>query len=394
MTQSRRPNTNPDYDLVNGEFQHIILEGTAYEVGKKQGEILKNDGDMRARIERAIASFSSQLGVSKNGKPNLKTMGFQDFEELQGFFEEHCPGLNDEMQGFADSMGVEIGDVPFYGATYHAPKNCSQLAVLSSMTNDKHVYVGRSYEWTHAEEDLRLCTTGVKGKAKHIGFSTFLFGRADGLNEHGVSVTFTGGGIFGVPLKQQGFQNHLVIRSILDNCRSVDDSLELVQKMPVSGFFILLIADNSSNAALVEFADGTRAIKRISNNSEDKCLFSTNHYTMPATMKSNELNCGIIGQSQKRYQLLASNLNITSDVNKEALRTILSSKFPKGLCDHYYSEGFGTVWSLIFDLTSIKADICFGVPTHNKWHSFTLNEPIGVKGYPAVFPDAIGKWPY
>lgn len=385
---------NRDYNLVKGKFQHVILEGTAYEVGKMQGEILKNDEEMRARIERAISSFWSQLGVSTDGKPDLKTMGFQDFKELQGFFEEHCPGLNEETQGFADSMGIEVSEVPFYGTAYLVPKNCSQVAVLSSVTNDKHVYVGRSYEWTHTEEDLRLCTTRVKGKAKHIGFSTFLFGRADGLNEHGVSVTFSGGGIFGVRPKQKGFENHLVIRSILDNCESVDDAMELVQKLPVSDFFNLLIADRSSNAALVEFADGTRAIKRINNDSEDTCLFSTNHYTLPATMKSNELNCGIIGQSRKRYQLLASNLNAASEVKKEALRTILSRKFPQGLCDHYYSQDFGTVWSLIFDLTSINADICFGAPTHNKWHSFALNEPSGVKEYPAVFPDATGKWPY
>lgn len=383
-----------NYNLVNGKFQHVILEGTAYEVGKKQGEILKNDEQMRARVERAISLFLSQLGVSEDGKPDLETMGFRDFGKLQDFFEKYSPGLNEEIRGFADGIGVEIDEVPFYGATYHVPKNCSQVAVLSSVTNDKHVYVGRSYEWTHTEEDLRLCTTKVKGKAKHIGFSTFLFGRADGLNEHGVSVTFTGGGIFGVPLKQKGFQNHLVIRSILDSCESVDDAMELVQKMPISGFFNLLIADRSSNAALLEFADGTRAIKRINNNSEDKCLFSTNHYTMPATMKSNELNCGIIGQSRKRYQLLASSLSAASEVKKEALRTLLSRKFPKGLCDHYYSEGFGTVWSLMFDLTSLEADVCFGAPTHNKWHSFTLNGPSGVKEYLAVFPDATGKWPY
>ena len=385
---------NRDYNIIKGKFHHIILEGTTYEVGKMQGEILKNDEEMRARIERAVSSFSSQLGASKDGKPDLKKMGFQDFDELQGFFEDYCPGLSEEMKGFADSIGVEISEVPFYGATYNAAKNCSQVAVPSSVTNDKHVYVGRSYEWTHTEEDLRLCTTRVKGKAKHIGFSTFLFGRADGLNEHGVSVTFTGGGIFGVSLQQQGFQSHLVIRSILDSCESVDDATELVEKMPVSGFFNLLIVDRSSNAVLVEFADGIRDIKRINNNSEDRCLFSTNHYTLPGTMESNELNCGIIGQSRKRYQLLASSLNVTSEVTKEALKNILSKKFPKGLCDHYYSEGFGTVWSLMFDLTSTKADICFGAPTHNNWHSITLDGPSGVKEYPAVFPDAIGKWPY
>ncbi len=384
-----------EYTLVNGDFQHLVLEGTAYEVGKTQGKILKSNKEMHVRIEKSLSTFLAQSGFLSSTKSDLKKMGFSSFRELQAFFEEHCPGLNEEMQGFADGLGVKLAEILFYSATYTVPKNCSQMAVLSSITNDKHVYVGRSYEWTYTEEDLRLCTTRIEGKAKHIGFSTFLFGRADGLNEHGVSATFTGGGIFGARCKQKGFQSHLIIRSILDNCRSVHDAMKFIQKTPVSGFFSLMIADKSSDAALVEFADGTFDTRRINNNSEDGCLFSTNHYTLPATVKSNELNCGIIGQSKKRHKLLASALkNSAQAINKERLRNILSRKFPEGVCDHYYSQGFGTVWSMIFDVTSAQADICFGAPTHNRWRLFSLDQPASVKQYPAVFPDARGEWPY
>jgi predicted choloylglycine hydrolase len=384
-----------EYNLVNGDFQHLVLDGTAYEVGKAQGKILKRNKEVRARIEKSLSTFLVQSGFLSSTEPYLKSIGFSDFRELQAFFEEHCPGLNDEMQGFADGLGVKLTEILSYSASYTVPKNCSQVAVLSSVTNDKHVYVGRSYEWTYTEEDLRLCTTRIEGKAKHIGFSTFLFGRADGMNEHGVSATFTGGGIFGVPCKHKGFQSHLVIRSILDNCKSVNDAIKFVQKIPVSGFFSLMIADRSSNVALVEFADGVRDMRRIDNNSEDGCLISTNHYTLPATLKSNELNCGIIGQSKKRYTLLALALkNSAQTINKERLHTVLSRKFPEGICDHYYSEGFGTVWSIIFDLTSAQAEICFGAPTHNRWRLFSLNQLASVKQYPAIFPDARGKWPY
>lgn len=384
-----------EYNLVNGNFQHLILEGTAYDVGKMQGMILKNNKEMRTRIDKSISTFLAQSGFLSSAKSDLKKIGFSDFKELQAFFEEYCPGLNEEMQGFADGLGIELRNILFYSATYTVPKNCSQMAVLSSATNDKHVYVGRSYEWAYAEDDLRLCTTRIKGKAKHIGFSTFLFGRADGINEHGVSATFTGGGIFGVSCKQKGFQSHLIIRSLLDSCRSVDDAMKFIQKIPVSGFFNLMITDRSSNAALVEFADGNCDVRQIDNDSEDRCLFSTNHYTLPATVKSNELNCGIIGQSKKRYQLLASTLrNSAQTICKETLQNILSRKFPEGVCDHYYSEAFGTLWSMIFDVTSVQADICFGAPTHNQWRSFSLDQPASVKQYPAIFPDARSKWPY
>ena len=269
------------------------------------------------------------------------------------------------------------------------------MAVLSSVTADNHVYLGRSYEWTHTEEDLRLCTKRVKGKAQHIGFSIFLFGRAEGMNEHGVGASFTGAGIFGVPSKQIGFQSHLIIRSILDNCKTVEEATRFIQKLPISGFFNLLIIDRKSNTALAEFADGTVDIKRINNDSTNKYILSTNHYTLPQTMKSNEKNCGIINNSQKRYQLITSTLKRAEpEISKETLRTILSKKFPEGVCDHYYTDYFGTVWSTIFDLTSKQAEICFGAPTHNKWTSFTFDEPTGVKKCPAIFPNIKSKWPY
>ena len=383
------------YDLIKGEFQHIILEGTNYEVGKMQGELLKKNNEMRIRVETTIMMFLKQLGYLSFGKPDPKKMGFQDFKEMQAFFEECCPGLNEEMQGFADSLGLKIKELPFYYASYQIPKNCSQMAVVSSVTNDEHVYLGRSYEWTHTEEDLRLCTTKVRGKAQHFGFSIFLFGRADGINEHGVCVSFTGSGIFGIPIKQRGFQSHLIIRSILENCKSVEEAISMIQRCPLSGFFNLLIMDRKSNAVLTEFADGAVEIKRINNDSKDKFLVSTNHYTLPLTIKSNEKNCGIINNSQKRYQLITSSLkNAEPDITKETLKTILSRKFPEGVCDHYYSDYFGTVWSMIFDLTCRETEICFGAPTHNEWSSFTFNDPIGAKMYPAIFPNNKGQWPY
>ncbi|MGD8566443.1 MAG: hypothetical protein PVF96_08855, partial [Candidatus Bathyarchaeota archaeon] len=66
----------------------------------------------------------------------------------------------------------------------------------------------------------------------------------------------------------------------------------------------------------------------------------------------------------------------------------------EGVCDHYYSDYFGTLWSMIFDLTCRETEICFGAPTHNEWSSFTFNDPIGVKKYPATFPNNEGQWPY
>jgi hypothetical protein len=56
-------------------------------------------------------------------------------------------------------------------------------------------------------------------------------------------------------------------------------------------------------------------------------------------------------------------------ITTETIRGILSDPYPKGLCFHYYQEFLGTLWSLIFDLNAGTAEICFGSPIVNQWHT-------------------------
>ena len=171
------------YNLVREKYHHIVLDGSGYDAGKQLAEIINQD-------PRAKKKFSS-------AKLDFKRLGFASWDALRSSCEECCPGITEEIQGFADGLETSPDMVPFWKWTY-AP-SCSQFAALSPATKDHHIYAGRSYEWNHREEDLKLFTTRVKGKASHIGFSCLLFGRHDGLNEHGLVVSMTGGGIFDVP---------------------------------------------------------------------------------------------------------------------------------------------------------------------------------------------------
>ena len=40
-----------------------------------------------------------------------------------------------------------------------------------------------------------------------------------------------------------------------------------------------------------------------------------------------------------------------------------------------------------YDLTDLKADICFGAPRHNKWYNFSLSNPAKENVYNAILPD-------
>jgi predicted choloylglycine hydrolase len=371
---------DPEYSLVKENYHHIVLGGSGYEAGKQLVEIISKD-------PTAKKSFSS-------GKLDLKKLGFTDWDALQNNCEECCPGITEEIQGFADGLGTSPDKIPFWNWTY-CPSlggNCSQLAVLSPATNDQHIYAGRSYEWTHTEEDLKLFTTRVKGKAGHIGFSCLLFGRHDGLNEHGLLVSMTGGGIFGVPFKHRGPMFWLVIRSLLDWCTSVDEAVERLESIPMAGYFSLMLADKGDNAAIVEFADGQMSLNRVTGESPEPYVFSVNHFRQPKTIKFNKLNCGIIGHSRTRETLITRWYKAQArKTSKESTRTLFAAKHPSGLCSHFYNEGFGTLWSMIFDVTQSSVEVCFSAPTHNKYHSFGLDDPAGVTKYPVIIPITISR---
>ncbi|GAK56006.1 choloylglycine hydrolase [Candidatus Vecturithrix granuli] len=342
-------------------FQHIVLEGSAYEVGRLQGEIIKNVPEAR------------KFYCSGKGK-----FAPQEFVRILKLFEQFCPGLQEELNGFADSLEVSVEDVVYYAQTYlkATPPRCSHLAVLPSLTTEKHVLIGRSYEFSDTMDDLRLCTTRVQGKYEHIGFSSILFGRLDGMNERGLSVTMSAaGGPVGTlpgmrPPAQDGFHFWALLRAILDQCQTVEEAIALTQEFPLCCNLNLIVAHKSGDAALIEIASPHQSIKKIDASTADQFVCSTNHLTQPEmihyipTMMKN---------SGGRYQTIISRLKGASPhITKETIRGILSDPYPKGLCFHYYQEFLGTLWSLIFDLNDGTAEICFGSPGVNQWHTFDV----------------------
>jgi len=366
-----------DYIMIRREFQHLVLEGSSYEVGWQQGEVLKR------RSPEAAKWFSS-------AEVNASKLGFSSFEELQSFYEENCPGITDEIQGLADSLGVGPEKLQIYNPPIYQPGNCSQIAVLSSSTRDKHVYVGRSYEYHHEMNDFRLCTVRIKGKVKHTGFTEYLLGRDDGMNSHGLCVTFAGCGILKREPTRRGFNFFLVVRTLLDNCRTVDEAVEHLEKMPVSGYWSFLVTDKSNNATLAQFFDGKSSFKRIGPDSAEQFLFSTNHYFLPDMVKYQEYaGDWILKNSKKRFELISKRLSQASpNISKETVRHVLSKEIYEGVCGHYYTDYFGTLFSVIYDLTELKAEACFGAPTHNKWQGpFSLEDSVGLSHYTAILPD-------
>ncbi len=366
-----------DCDLVlkKGTFRHLVVEGSHYEVGKQIASKIKKEKE------------TLELHSSSNLDP--KKHGFADFDELITFFETHCPGIAEETRGIADGLGTSIESNPVWGSILAGgASKCSQFGILSSASEDGHIYLGRSYDWIHTDDDLTLITCRVKDKAAHIGCSAHHLGRTEGMNEHGLCVIFTGGGAPSKELKSRGFQFWITIRALLDSCANVEEALNRINGFPVGGHANFLIFDKDDNAALVECADGVKSVMRISASSPKPFLTSTNHFVLPNTESANDLNSGMLPNSRMRQEIIQRVLDQNGKrISQQELLSLLSKRFPEGVCDHWYSDHFGTLWSQLFDLTDLRVKVSFGAPTHNEWHDFDLDDPVGLTDYPVVFPD-------
>ena len=166
--------TKSEYTIEKIKFHHMILEGTHYEIGEQLAGYVKQD---EGRLKR----YTSE-------KTDSKKYGFDSFESLREYYENIYPGITDELQGAADTLDLSIDMMSYWGTSLCAPTHstCSQFAVLSSITEDGHSYFGRNYDYDTTRDDRVLCTTRAKGKASHIGFTAFLYGRHDGMNEYGL----------------------------------------------------------------------------------------------------------------------------------------------------------------------------------------------------------------
>lgn len=351
-------------------YQHAVIEGTPYEAGRLQGEFLK-------QANRTLVSYEPPEPV-------------ETARRMRRLYDEHCPDLIEETQGIADSLGLTFEKALFCAAIGSADgagigrpvAGCTHAVVMPSITADHHLYIARNYDMGLPDADLRLCTTRIEGQAGHLGFSDMCLGRLEGLNEHGLCMTLSA--VWNrVPedwAEPHGLHYAIAVRSALDRCKTVEEALELWQRMPIGSNGKLLVADRRGAAALVEIAGRKRAIQRIGPGTDEQHLVATNHYTLLDLSDRSPHSTG-------RYDRLSTWLRENAgQIDRSGLQSFLDRGWATGVSSYSPEHRAGTLWSMVFDVTAGTAQIRFGPPPQDRWHSFSLDGPVGATEYAALFP--------
>lgn len=339
----------------------LELTGSSYEIGQELG--------------RRTADIPTLRRIHTAGAPGFDSAEVKQATEL---FDRWCPGLSEELLGFADALEASPTQIVYYAMTYLRP-SCSHMALLPSMTREGRPLVARNYEFSHEAEDFTLVKTSAKGKYAHLGTSVLQFGRDDGMNEKGLSVTMSS---CGFPVGAQpnmrkpklvGLQFWAVVRSLLENCKNVEEALDFLADMPIAYNLNLILADKNSNAALVETLDGRHAVKRIPQDGSEAFLAATNHVVLPELIPHQPQ---AMRHSLTRYEWIWDNLHGAHGVTGEDLKKMLLSPYPNGLCCHCYKDFFGTTKSMVMDPVCGTIELCWGGRRENGWNTYRVAEPL------------------
>ncbi len=81
-----------------------------------------------------------------------------------------------------------------------------------------------------------------------IGMTDCIWGLLDGINQYGLSVAFSFGGR---PVRGKGFAVSLIVRYLLQTCRSVEECMPHLKRIPVNMAYNLILMDADGNSCTV-----------------------------------------------------------------------------------------------------------------------------------------------
>jgi predicted choloylglycine hydrolase len=335
--------------------QFSSVHGTAQEIGQKIGQ----------RVQQHPEAIHGMVLTDQEPAP-------QQIPPYKDYF----PEMYEEMQATAETLQVPLNKLRYTAVSYLKSGYCSQFAIPAQKTNAGNPLIARNYEFMDQMDDMNIIHHQGTTTYAHIGSMMLWFGLYDGINDQGLAMSMSAGGIpVGekmLPPFNDGFQFWTVMRAVLDHCKNIEEAIDLVKNTPHCGNPVYMLADPSGTLARVEVAGLKTAVKIVEPQSESDWLIATNH--MQNFAKS-EVNIPAFKNSFTRYNYIENYLQNNENISEENLQQFLDQTYPDGLCCNYYQEGFGTLRSMIFNPAERSIRVRFGSPQLNKWHTIKVGEP-------------------
>jgi len=196
---------------------------------------------------------------------------------------------------------------------------------LAAMSDGADVRLLRNYDLSPDLNEGLLLRSKWSGRPV-MGMVEFLWGLSDGINDAGLSVALAYGGRSETG---RGFGVTTILRYVLEVCDTVEEALDVLDRVPSHMAYNIVLADASGATASVELAPGGGS-KRMPR------AIATNHQS------------GVAAPDRARFTRTYERHRHLKALPARA-RDLHSSFTSAPLRQNRYSEGFGTLFTAEYD---------------------------------------------
>ena len=343
------------------EVRHVVLKGSNFEIGKKIGEIAKNDGTPITPSNDHVMNRAKREYMAKN-----------------------YPILHERMKGVAAAYGLKIEDDSYDFLRLFQPQmaapGCSVTFYPASATENGHNILSRNYDFTTGDITGRWPQKGRLAMMARPylfeihpdkGYSSlalcafeYLGGVLDGINSEGLVVSILAEGesaerVGREPGSEVGVHELMGMRYVLDNCKNVEEAKEALLSLKHYYTFIpchYIIGDRSGRSFIFEFSP-TRNRSYVIDGNGPQCI--TNHLVY-LHQKIEEFPEAGLNWSMRRYKMLEESIRAKKKFTIEEIAAINKSvAVPPNAPDNpQYAPG-RTLWYAQYDLENLTLSVKF-----------------------------------
>ena len=333
---------------------HPRFSGNHYEMGRKMGNILRRNN---AQFPIKLDPFQIKHG-----------------RECTELLKKHFPEAADEIQGVTDTIGY---DNDLFTSWMMCMGSCLDIengdcveargCTAFSFTHNDQFYHARNND---LPPFLKKISKSVfyrpqNGNSFILNTSSFINGE-EGMNNCGLVAAMT----FVLPKLDEikpGINSVFLVRYILEKCKTVDEGIRVLKKLPIASSCNIILTDKSGKMVVAECNPLKIHIRNDEKNrTGESFIITVNHFTSKAMSKHDASNRNVY-HSKERYQTVYDALMSVdcSDGVKHA-KDILSGKHGF-ICQYDKQLNFDTIWSSVFDISNKKIYRAEGNPSKAKY---------------------------
>ena len=244
----------------------VVVKGTPYEMGKKQGELIKQD---------ATEMLGTMLRLVQKGSP--KRCSDAALDAAWAAVAPHTdPRFKEELRGFAEGSGIPLKTLQ---RTHSIPVvmdySCTSVAAWGSATKNGHLYQTRNLDWEmglKAQEHPCIVVYLPDNGIPHVNitFSGFI-GANTGLNAKGIVLSEMGdtpGSDY--PFDLNGVHFTTLFRQVMYDANNLDQAIDLFKSAKKIKKYHYVVGDGKSRAAVKMVAHAPNLIIWRDNDPKDE----------------------------------------------------------------------------------------------------------------------------